>query len=318
MEYEKKYKEALKRASHIKGYKTLTPQEAAEYIFPELRESEDEKIREELISYLHAVIKEVGELGHPKIDRWISYLEKQKEQKPAEKQDYSGLNDLERAILRGFLAAGVENVPVTIIKETAKECLAQIKPAEWSEEDKDYYDTIVRKLEVIGDDSGLSNNQIKFLREHCPSHRSEWSEEDETRLTNTLIMLKEYAIRHYSKDDVEKSVDWLENRFKSLRPQPQGTYKLIVHNIYEMLKDKDFFDITPSHRVSLLNDIRVRCKNADEQAEILDVPSWKPSKEQMKGLKFFLDFHRPQRNAGTTNWQEYDAVESLYNQLKKL
>lgn len=57
------------------------------------------------------------------------------EQKPAEKQDYSGLNDLERAIHRGFLAAGVENVPVEIIKETAQECLAQMRPAEWSKED---------------------------------------------------------------------------------------------------------------------------------------------------------------------------------------
>ena len=53
------------------------------------------------------------------------------------------------------------------------------------------------------------NNEIRV---------QEWSEEDETRLTNILIMLKEYAIHHYSKDDVNKSVDWLENRFKSLRP----------------------------------------------------------------------------------------------------
>ncbi len=169
------------------------------------------------------------------LDKWLT--EHYVIQKLAEKQDYSGLNNLERAIHRGFIVAGVENVPVTIIKETAKECLAQMEPAEWSEE-------------------------------------------DETRLTNILIMLKEYVIHHYSKDDVNKSVDWLENRFKSLRPQPQGTYKLIVHNIYEMLKDKDFFDITPSHRVSLLNDIRVRCKNADEQAEILDAPSWKPSEDE--------------------------------------
>ena len=44
---------------------------------------------------------------------------------------------------------------------------------EWSEDDKDYYDTIIRKLEVIGDDSGLSNNQIKFLCEHCPSLRTQ-------------------------------------------------------------------------------------------------------------------------------------------------
>ena len=55
---------------------------------------------------------------------------KQKEQNPAEPQDYSNLSDFERAIHRGFLCAGVENVPVTIIKETAQDCLAQIKPVE--------------------------------------------------------------------------------------------------------------------------------------------------------------------------------------------
>ena len=55
--------------------------------------------------------------------------------KPAEKQDYSGLTDFERAIHRGFLCAGVENVPVTIIKETAQDCLVHL-PAEWSEEDE--------------------------------------------------------------------------------------------------------------------------------------------------------------------------------------
>ena len=38
-----------------------------------------------------------------------------------EKQDYSGLNDLERAILRGFLSAQVHNVSRVIIEETAKE-----------------------------------------------------------------------------------------------------------------------------------------------------------------------------------------------------
>ena len=45
----KAYDEALERASHVKGYKTLTPQEAAEYIFPQLLESEDERIRKGLI-----------------------------------------------------------------------------------------------------------------------------------------------------------------------------------------------------------------------------------------------------------------------------
>lgn len=72
-------------------------------------------------------------------------FDKHKEHKPSEdkdaieptpKQDYSGLTDFERAIHRGFLCAGVENVLVGIIKDTAQDCLAQIKPAEWSEEDE--------------------------------------------------------------------------------------------------------------------------------------------------------------------------------------
>ena len=47
--------------------------------------------------------------------------------KPSEEQDYSDLSDLERAIHRGFLCAGVENVPVAIIRETAKEAMADLE-----------------------------------------------------------------------------------------------------------------------------------------------------------------------------------------------
>ncbi|MBR2291716.1 MAG: hypothetical protein IJ868_05315 [Prevotella sp.] len=42
-----------------------------------------------------------------------------------------------------------------------------------------------------------------------------WSKEDETRLTNIIIMLKEGASHHFIKDYITKAVDWL----KSLRPQ---------------------------------------------------------------------------------------------------
>jgi hypothetical protein len=138
---------------------------------------------------------------------------------------------------------------------------------------------------------------------------AEWSEEDKRAVNDAIVSLSEMAngeIPHLLPSMLLEVVE----RLKSLRPQPQGTYKLIVHNIYEMLKDKDFFDITPSHRVSLLNDIRVRCKNADEQAEILDVPSWKPSEEQMKALEVAF------RKDGDDNYR--NAINSLYNDLKKL
>ena len=92
-----------------------------------------------------------------------------------------------------------------------------IKPAEWSEEDKDYYDTIVRKLEVISDDSGLSDNQIKFLREHCPLNCSDWSEEDEKDMAHIIRILDDcYA---YGKHDLSKTDhENLVNKLKSLRP----------------------------------------------------------------------------------------------------
>ena len=154
--------------------------EAIHTLIPELRESEEERIRKGLVKLL-TVASEVYLVDSTGIkkDSYLAYLEKQKdlsnmivvspevwdnaiadayengkkdgekqkEQKLAEKQDYSGLNDLERAIHHGFLSAGVENVPVTVIKETAKECLAQMKPVEWSEEDEEMLNSCISSIE---------------------------------------------------------------------------------------------------------------------------------------------------------------------------
>ena len=63
-------------------------------------------------------------------------------------------------------------------------------------------------------------NYASECKGYCALKRDEqkpadWSEEDETRLTNIIIMLKEGASHHFIKDDITKAVDWL----KSLRPQ---------------------------------------------------------------------------------------------------
>ena len=169
--YEKKYNEALMRADEA-VQKGCLDKDMFDIIFPP-EESEDERIRKKIIEIIRMV-------SGPDCDVYLSeegqaeclaWLEKQKEQKqnpledysrgyndgyyhgvtdsekkPAEKQDYSGLNDLERAIHRGFLCAGVENVPVTIIKETAQDCLAQMMPADWTDKDKRILDDISKLL----------------------------------------------------------------------------------------------------------------------------------------------------------------------------
>ena len=110
-------------------------------MFQEVKESEDERderIRKAIIAVVQwAECFNASGVTHESAEMMLAWLEKQKEQKFTEKQDYSDLTDLERAIHRGFLVVGVENVPVTIIKETAQDCLAWMKPAEWSEEDKE-------------------------------------------------------------------------------------------------------------------------------------------------------------------------------------
>ena len=105
-------------------------------------------------------------------------------QKPVEKQDYSGLNDLERAILRGFLAAGMDNFPVTIIKETAKECLAQIKPAEWSKEDDWKRKELIQYLEEKGDYRTVWMTWLKSLRPSWKPSKEQMEELNKVRTLN--------------------------------------------------------------------------------------------------------------------------------------
>lgn len=56
MDYEKKYKEALERAKDMLTYKKVR-KEDMEYLFPELKESEDERIRNGLIKAVSGILK---------------------------------------------------------------------------------------------------------------------------------------------------------------------------------------------------------------------------------------------------------------------
>lgn len=78
MDYEKKYKEALKRAIQYKE-SGIIDEEYIDAIFG-LSESEDEKIRKEIVECIETLVKQPG--ASPRLCDWIAWLEKQKEQKP--------------------------------------------------------------------------------------------------------------------------------------------------------------------------------------------------------------------------------------------
>ena len=80
--YEKKYKEALEKAKKLhKDAITLQLEQDIkdyEYIFPELAESEDERIRKELLEHCKNQAKPYIQTGNkcPQIQSWIEWLEK--------------------------------------------------------------------------------------------------------------------------------------------------------------------------------------------------------------------------------------------------
>ena len=321
METEKKYTDLVAKLKEWHdGLQDGAPaKETLELILPDLKESEDERIRKGLIDYLKADMEHNPSQYPQFYDRAIAYLERQKEpkllnnekyqkvpietldrlyasekelkeikqkeqkplspedkvkhplyvegfeagkevgrqcervfgeQKPAEKQDYSGLTDFERAIHRGFLCAGVENVPVTIIKETAQECLAHIKPAEWSEEDREnlehVIDTLARNVK-----RGSAREDFEFLnslpKRFAIQPKQEWSEEDEILFGQIFTILE-------------------------MRP---------VANLQELKK--------------FLKSLR---------------PSWKPSQEQVESLRWIIDNSRPNT--------EHETLCSLLDDLQKL
>jgi hypothetical protein len=98
MNYEEKYKDALKRAEAVikiaqnqkEVYDCITT------IFPELKESEDEKIRKGLIGYfmyLKSIDKNV--LSDITNDNILTWLEKQGEQKVWTDNDYGRVKSIE-------------------------------------------------------------------------------------------------------------------------------------------------------------------------------------------------------------------------------
>lgn len=81
MDYEKKYEDALERAkmSYHTGDYDKDTLEMLEIIFPELKESEDEKVRKAILE----LVRQSSEVLEKKNqERMLAWLEKQGEQKP--------------------------------------------------------------------------------------------------------------------------------------------------------------------------------------------------------------------------------------------
>ena len=86
---------------------------------------------------------------------------------------------------------------------------ADAQKSSWSEEDEDYFDAIITKLEVTQEDAALTDNQMKFLKSlKSKIHlKQEWSEEDDVMIRDILRWLPAKSRPEYN----QRRVDWLKS-----------------------------------------------------------------------------------------------------------
>lgn len=198
MDYEKKYKEAVNKIKNLlddgekNGFTIVTYKTDLESIFPELKESEDERIRKELIEHCKNQAEPYIKTGNkcPQIQSWIAWLEKQGEQK----------------------------VNYTTLAETGNGGINALVTREVSA--NDYEEEPVIKMKSPEESLGISSKKYNNIVNDCiyGEQKPAWSEEDSKRLQRIIDFL--WHNRKGDTDTIyqqEQDVDWL----KSLRPQKQ-------------------------------------------------------------------------------------------------
>lgn len=210
MDYEKAYKAVLQTAIQwIKDGCTDKEKICLKCVFPELREGEDERIRQEIVEKISNLACGCF-ISQEQKQRFIHYLEKQKEQKP---EEWDELQAEFRNINEAFEGGKKEVV-------AHPERYGLCKPAEWSKNDTVFLNEITdffeNKTTRLQHDIDMYAHWLKSLPERFNLQpRQEWSEDDEKMLSdlrNTLgCLMNTGAITFKTK---KKFSNWL----KSLRP----------------------------------------------------------------------------------------------------
>ena len=227
----KRYDEALKVANKYKDTYIMFPS-IKEEVFPELKESDDERIRKELLNYLYDVHDDDEERA-----RWIAYLEKQDEQKPADKIQLGKKYKCTASPRYSMFMIGeiyeAKDKFLCSFMNLCSDCFEPIEdnkqnPA-WSKEDEMFVHGLIRGLSAKRDIHGHTTfssdciditetiNWLKSLKDRVQP-KQEWSEEDEDILSSIIKDLV-HPWNEYIPDRIEEEIKWLKNKLKSLRPQ---------------------------------------------------------------------------------------------------
>jgi len=327
MDYEQKYKEALEKAKswankYVGDWRNKvynlpydrTGEIAKEFceIFPELKESEDERIRKKLIQLVN---KESGwQQEFPSQGQCLAWLEKQKEQKPLMRD--GEIEDKKRDIV-----AAIRKYYPADYAEYLTSFLKGLSPEDNSEDEYGQEMLgIAYKLMYEHIPENLRTQEfwdsLKFMREYTGKvaiiyaygKPAKWNEEDDKIQRNFMSLLSCMRGDRIAEETYKKYYPWLRDLPKRFNLEPKQEWSEedeIKRDAIIVTLGKMRHEVTTMLDVKKLDDLIFWLKSIH--------PHWKPSKEQMEALdgeiKSCLSCNLHVR-AG--------ALESLYNDLKKL
>lgn len=280
--------EALKivRDLYEKSLFLKKDKEAVATLIPELKESEDERIRKTLIEGV-SQIRCKGDITR---EQMIVYLEKQKDE--AQKQFNLGVQAGREEVMYEMEK---EQEPAECIefdnefKNQVSHLLASVLNKEW-EYDKGFVEYAAQQL------LGYAKHEIKS---------AEWSNEDENCRHDILLTLEALCSSASSTDTYivyKRLIDWLKSLSERFNLQPKQEWnkedELNLYNIIEAIKYA--YDVSEGSSGSRLI--------AWLKFHLRPQSHWKPSEEQMRAV-----FDASERNDKLGS-----VLSTLYNDLKKL
>lgn len=262
MDYEKKYNELVERVKEFHEAGNALTKAQMEIILPELAESEKVKTKIAIIQFFRDAARgNTMVVNSEAFTEWADYLENKEEQKPTPDWMPKFLDELrsmknyfdwdEHRDIEGQILAIINWIAPNYFNEKEKEQKSIEDAAKEVTKDKESAEKFLKTAGIVDENGNLAEI---YRSEQEPT---EWSEEDEGKLSAVISLMK-------STRAVDPFYDkmCLEGWLKSLRPQPHTVSR----------KDATKFSDLEYER-----GVKDGLQHAENH-------HWKPSEEQMKFL----------------------------------
>ena len=292
----RRYDEILARAegANLPYYKEdimSKVKEFVDYLIPELKESEDEKIRQFLIHEVTETSDEIMSYRNMNKKDVLAWLEKQGDKDKLIKE----LGEYKVKYTQEVLSRQLEKQGEQNLDNSAKNCKDEQKPKEktkiYDSMDDLIADALIEEIEGSELDDRGKYNRIHWIESHRQKHA--WSEEDIKMFVNIKACLRN-ANKDYSRE-----VDWL----KSIKQRPKNEWS--EEDERTLLRLIAHFDWHGDTRFT-----KEDCQEATNWLKSLRPNHWKPTEEQMETLEYYM------HTLLATEHKE--MLFGLYNDLKKL